>query len=232
MWAYEEIGTTSVKVQWGRIGLKPQEKTHDFGSPYERAAFIQDKINEKVKKGYAPQDEKQLKKDNEAARMLGTQYKVTQLEYVQNAQDGTFKVLQSYDPSKHMMVTVLNSWSKDSHVLLLSKNETKVANGVRRMRDTLTMNLEECNEKDAALSQSIREYLKKLAERIINVVRVKFGGLGQRKLMLDGSDADADADVAITSQQEDEVIEEMHETSVDRMVIKKFCALGHRKLEL
>ena len=244
-WGYEELGATDVKVSWGRIGLKPQEKVHHFSSPSERAAFVIDKVGEKRAKGYVEQEEQQVKQDAAAAQALGTQFKVVQMEYVE-AKKGKFKILESYDPDELVLVEVLNSWSKEKCVLLLGRNDTQVARSVQRTNGNVILTgLSALNDKEFSLANSVRSYLKKLADRVaeqvVNVI-AHFGGLGRRIATEDGQEYRPLTQAALVQasgtgrslnvEVEDEVISSIKESSVDASVIRKFCGLGNRRLQI
>ena len=119
-WQYRQEGL-SVHVSWGRIGGKSDSQVKTFSNPASLHAFIDDKVSEKLRKGYREASETELKKEAQTAQSLGIENKIKRLLWV-DLKGKTLALLGNYDPSKYIYVEVLNSWSKDVTRLLLSRN--------------------------------------------------------------------------------------------------------------
>lgn len=66
---HAKIDGTKVIVSWGRIGTKGQEQVKDFNSSSQAMFFVNQKIQEKKKKGY--EESKPGQKSNIGKRQLG-----------------------------------------------------------------------------------------------------------------------------------------------------------------
>jgi hypothetical protein len=85
---------------------------------------------------------------------------------------------------------------------------------------------------------AVRNYLKRLSEKIVEIVRTKIGALGGRKLVLAGMESEVSADaatlpdsVAVPEQEVFETVGES-ESSISREAVCQIAMLGCRKLDL
>lgn len=53
-WYCTRFADHSVVVEWGRVGVTKQQKTHPHSSEFEAVKFVDSKCREKTKKGYKP----------------------------------------------------------------------------------------------------------------------------------------------------------------------------------
>src|SRR5260370_40247926 len=119
-WQYRVEGLR-VHVSWGRIGGKSDSQMKTFSSPGSLHAFIDDKVSEKLRKGYREASETELKKEAQTAKSLGIENKIKRLLWV-DLKGKTLPLLSNYDPSEYIYVELLNSWRKEVTRLLLSRN--------------------------------------------------------------------------------------------------------------
>lgn len=224
-WSYEIQSDPSytVLVRWGRLGLDGQSQTQSFSSRAAMQAFIDSKIKEKVKKGYAQSTKEEHKKEEETAKKLGWQYKISRLLFVEKrAGDLELKQLSSYDPNKHIYVEILNSWTKEVTHLVLNKTEAFTIKDVIEVDKTIQYG----STNDWTVSQfvsAVRDILRSLAAKVV-AATVKFAAMGARKLDL--GDDEEDSPVV------QELAEMVADTTMSKQVISKFASLGGRVLEL
>lgn len=80
-WRYEETGT-SVKIQWGRLGLKGQEQVKDFHSTYQMQDFLEKKVSEKINGGYKEVTPEEYEVLASMAETIGTGCKIDEMVFV------------------------------------------------------------------------------------------------------------------------------------------------------
>lgn len=221
-WKYELIDDTTVKVSWGRLGLKGEEKTHTFPNRTKRDLFVSKKTTEKERKGYKPAESEQIEKKAEIAQKLGIQHKISRVEYVNWDED--LIILPDYDPSQHLYVEVQNSWTGDIKRFLFSRKDSfNIAGQPSESKSRIT-NIVTYPLRNDKMAEGIRLFLKELAVKVTKAV--KLNALGVRKLLVDGRTNGAVAAVA------EEVSEIIQDSNASNQVVMKFAALGARKLVL
>jgi predicted DNA-binding WGR domain protein len=230
-WEYTEIGSDKVQIRWGRVGEDGQSQTKEFGSHSERDRFITKKVAEKEAKGYKLVTTDQLQQEVQTAQDLGTQNKIAKIQWV-SRMGNTLTHIGNYDPTKYVYVEVLNSWSKDTTRILLSKTDSLILDG----------EIEEEGRKikfgraDAAYGEghkfveAVRGYLKRLYSQVKAVVSVKFAALGARKLSF-GDDEEEDKTWDNTPAMA-EVYASVADKGASQQVVAKFAAMGCRVLDL
>jgi len=236
-WSYEKKGT-SVVVKWGRVGLDGESQVKEFGSDSEANAFIATKVREKTKKGYKQVSETQLAKEVQLAKELGWQHKITATKWGRlNKNKQEIALTREYDPTQFVYVEILNSWTKEKVRLLLSKVESFFVEGVAFEDQTISYSSLRSAGSDSFVS-AVRNYLKRLSEKIVEIVRTKIGALGGRKLVLAGMESEVSADaatlpdsVAVPEQEVFETVGES-ESSISREAVCQIAMLGCRKLDL
>lgn len=225
-WKYTLQDGNSVLIEWGRVGLDGQSQVKDFGSPSALQAFIDKKIAEKVKKGYKLSDEQELKKQVDIALTLGHQKKISRLEYVSKSRSGNkLSLLLDYDPEQWVYVEVLNSWSKSVGRYLLNRTEAYELDGIAESNRTIEYETE--SRAPSGEIRALRDVLRQLAEKVVEIVTQKVGAVGARRLNLDGPVSGGASVTAVT-----EVYTELASSAVSEQVIGKFAALGKRRLML
>lgn len=217
-WSYEINGLT-VLVKWGRIGGQQESQTKTFPDTYERDKFIAQKMREKVKKGYQEVDQTTMEKEVEVAKILGHQYKVARIEYVDKKGD-QLRVINQYDPNKGIYAEVLNSWSKDVTRLYLTKTESYEIVGFAELKGSRVLAFDQLVSPDRSFVKGVREYLKRLAVKVAEVVTQKFAALGVRALGDEMPTNVPDIELAV------------NEPGASGQVVSKFAALGMRALDL
>ncbi|MBD3404698.1 MAG: WGR domain-containing protein [Candidatus Lokiarchaeota archaeon] len=221
-WEYK-INGTSVTVKWGRVGLSGQSKVHNFSSSDDMQKFINKKVAEKMRKNYAPVDDKKLKEEVKTAQQLGHQYKISRMLFV-NQKDNKLTHLAKYDPKKWVYVEILNSWKKDITRLLLSKNESyEITGGVTEGYKSITYGQK--SPTSGNFVNAVRGILRRLSEQVVEVVKARITLSGARKLDM-GGDEQEYATAAL------DALESMNITNMDKSVVSKFATMGTRVLDL
>ena len=222
-WSYEDQGN-SVLVKWGRLGLAGQSKTHSFVSMAEKRRFLDKKIREKTRKGYALSDEQKKKKEEKIAKLMGHQHKIQRMQWVDYKKKAKkLRFILNYDPKRYVYVEVINSWNKEVHRLLLSKDESYAIEGVAEADRVIEFSY--ASMPDSAFVNGVREALKELARKVAEVVQ-RFAAVGVRKLSLGDDDDDEVEPIAL------DIYEQVGETSASKQVISRFAAMGARTLDL
>lgn len=220
-WSYEEQGT-DVLVKWGRVGLDGQQKLHSFGSRSEQQKFIDKKVREKTRKGYALTDQKQMAKEKKIADLMGHQNKIGRMQWVRKRGKKLNFILE-YNPSEFVYVEILNSWSKEVTRLLLSKDKSFQIEGVAEFDRKIEYDYERAP--DSGFVRGVREALKELARKVSEAV-VKFAAVGVRSLSLGDDDEDEGYEPVLAP------VFEAVGSSASKQVVTKFAALGARTLDL
>jgi predicted DNA-binding WGR domain protein len=223
VWSYEVKGS-SVVWRFGRIGghITEQEENLD---QYAMQKKISKKVSEKIAKGYKLVNEDKYEEEKQIAEDIGTRNKITKLMFVDKV-DNQLIELQNYDPRKYVYVQVMDSWDKEVRNLLLNKTESYEVVG---MKSAMAFSqLVHCHDD---FTSGIRRYIKRLAEKVREVVTVMFAALGARKLDLGIENEDDDGFKA--SSVTEEFISKVGESKgASDQVIRTFAALGARKLDL
>jgi predicted DNA-binding WGR domain protein len=225
-WGYTLLPGTSLKVEWGRIGLAGQNQVKSFGSPWDRQRFIDKKVGEKLSEGYEESSDEGLKVEVQTAQTMGHKNKIQRMEWV-NLKGRSLQILNNYDPLKLIYVEVVDSWSKDITRLLISKKENwEIRGGISESNRSLTFG-ERCpvvGDK-VRFVEAVRQKLKALAITVTEAIQtIKFAAVGARNLFDDEGVEAADSapvfeNVAVRS-------------GLNRAVVAKFAALGQRTLDL
>jgi len=222
-WSYD-IDGLSVTMKWGRIGLAGQSKTKSFRSEGQLDNFLNKKIAEKVKKGYAETTKQELRQEKETANEIGHKNKIMQMLWVQKRKDGSLKKLSKYNPRKHVLVEIMDSWSKDKTYLLLSKEESlQIYSPTSLNSDVITYRRDGIPA--SRFVNGVRNVLRRLAKKVADVA-IKFAAVGSRSLDLgDGGDDWTEEDVQ-------GIMLEVADDSASAQVVTQFAAMGARTLEL
>jgi len=223
-WRYETSGN-SVTVEWGRVGLAGDEQVKKFDNPTEMQKFIDKKMREKIRKGYAEVTKEKLKNETKTAQELGTQHKISRLLFVDQRGNNQLHQISNYDPKRYVYVEILNSWKKTITRLLLSKtNSYEISGGVTESDETITYGEKHATSSDFV--KGIRNVLRRLSEQVIEVTKtVQFAAVGARNLFGDDTENEGSDDMAAALQSIDT-------SGVDTQVVLTFAAMGARALEL
>lgn len=228
-WSYEVLdeGNGEVKFAWGRIGLKGQEKTEVCGTSSAMQRKIDQKIAEKVRKGYVLSDEKDMKKETKKANILGHQFKIQRVEYVAKRKKGRLAILQNYDPKHHIYVEVEQCWTREVKRFLLAKEGSEIIEDVAEVKGERAIVYDTISKTFDSLAGRVREALRDVARQVQEVIK-KVAALGARKLALD------DGPIQINATQMGDVYEQVSGSSggISKQAVTKFAALGRRKLDL
>lgn len=216
IWQYTVNGD-SVEITFGRVGGHMTVQSKSFGSSYARDAFTSKKVSEKIGKGYKLVDDEKLQKEVALANDMGTtKYKINDMKWVSKDKN-KLNELDKYDPAHFVLIEILDSWSKDTFQLLLSKTESFRVSG--------TMSNFSLQAADGNIASAIRKYIKSLFEEIKKAVVAKVG-IGARRLQIGDNDAVSVGVVDMISVDEIEV------GGANKAVLSKFLGLGKRCLEL
>ena len=221
-WQYRLEGL-SVHVSWGRIGGKSDSQVKTFSNPASLHAFIDDKVSEKLRKGYREASETELKKEAQTAQSLGIENKIKRLLWV-DLKGKTLALLSNYDPSKYIYVEVLNSWSKEVTRLLLSRGGSwQLGSGISEYDRTISFSTRNpVSGEGERFANTVRQMLRDMAVTVAAVLKtVKFAAVGARNLFDSG-----------TGDEEAPELADIAAPGFDRQVISKFAALGQRCLDL
>jgi hypothetical protein len=136
----------------------------------------------------------------------------------------TLTKIPDYDPSSYVYVEVLNSWDKEITRLLLSKTESFHVNGGTSEEGNKIRFAALVSYHNRDFVQAIRNILKKLSAKVIEVIKtVKFGAMGVRNLFDDDSESNKDLTTVCNA---------IDMSGVNRQVVSRFAALGSRVLDL
>lgn len=83
--------THNVKVRWGRIGTKGQQKDFPHSSEWGAADFITTRLREQTRKGYRGVTKQEFDELSIQAAVVGTNNKCNVFEWVELSGDGAFK---------------------------------------------------------------------------------------------------------------------------------------------
>jgi predicted DNA-binding WGR domain protein len=228
-WSYENSGDLGVIVKWGRVGQTGQEKAQSFSSRYSRDAFVEKKVREKTDKGYKLISEEKVEQEKRVADQLGSQNKVQRIEFCSlNRNMHMATVLSEYDPTQWVFVEVLNSWTKETNFYLLSTKESICVGGVSVHDGKIEYS--SSSSVNSATNRGIREYLKGLAEQVVQVVKRAFGMTGRKLSGLGGSDEKEEALIPSATQMQTVMAQVSSDASAQ--VVSRFASLGARKLSL
>ena len=222
-WSYEQTGS-SVRYEWGRIGGSSESQTKEYSSVNGANSEIASKLKDKMKKGYKEATEEKLADETETAKMLGAQYKISKVLWVEKS-DKALHQLNEYNPHHHVFVEIMNSWSKDVTHFVLNKSETFVVNDATIGQAITYSSLRASSNSDSVVG-AIRNMLRKIA-RTIQVATVKFAAAGVRVLSI----GDDEEDNMPTPDIMSALRKDMGNSASDQVVIK-FAALGARVLDI
>ena len=230
-WSYEisDNGRT-VTFEHGRIGRTPGKPTIKTGNPYDIDALVEKKVKEKTRKGYKPKTKTELKKEEKTAKTLGSQYKIQDMKWVSGKETtslgtGTLDVISKYDPSKYVFVQILNSWTKISTYLLLSKDSAIELSSVSMQRSKITYG-RSWGAPDFNFVRAVKGVLNDLSAEVRKAVK-RLMPVGAR--VLDFGDGDSSS-FEPTFQEVTKVIAKSI-PSVDKKVIGAIARMGERVLD-
>lgn len=224
-WAVNQIGPGSCEVRWGRIGTSGQKQTKTFSSTHSMTLFIDRKISEKLSEGYVAVSTEDLQKEVQTARELGTQFKISRMEFITSAVSNGLVFGNEYFPDNGVFVEIMNSWSKEVTHLFLSRKDAFELVGVKFNADGCTF-AKQTTHTDHSWVAAIRKRLKDIAEAIVKITTQTFGNV-HRALAIDD---DEDKTIMAT------IIDQAHKmpgsAQLGDQLIMKFATLGARTLEI
>lgn len=233
-WSYEIKENNSLYLEWGRVGSTPKDKTKRFSSNSELQEYLTGKIREKHKKKYKEVNEEKLSNENTLAKKLGFRNKISKMLFVSK---GKLKLTEigAYDPEQYIYVEVMDSYSSKANKkitrLLLSKEKSwEIDSNITESNRVIYYS----SESDLLLTNSsfvqiIRDELKQMSIIVSNIMStVKFAAIGVRKLFGMGTiSTENDVDPEINS-----ALDSIDSSGFDPSVIRKFAAIGARKILL
>lgn len=231
-WSYEYTGTSSVLFRWGRIGQTGQQKPKDFGDPYARDRAVEKKIAEQLRDGYQPETEEGLRKEIQVADALGTQYKIQHLHFPTGRIGNQFTLSKDYDPAEGVIVEIMNSWTKESEFLHLTRTDSIVLGGGRiigRASSPTACTFTSTSPcKKEAWVRAIRKFIKDTAKVVSKIILEQFG-MVNRVLDLGTPQEDIGFETTLV-----EMVRKQDTSSsmVGEQVLMSFAALGSRVLDL
>lgn len=218
IWEYTIKGD-DVEITYGRVGGHMTVQNKSFSSSYSRDAFISKKVSEKIGKGYKLADDEKIQKEVALANDMGTtKYKINDMKWVAKDKKDKLIELDKYDPAHYVLIEILDSWSKDTFQLLLSKTES--------FRLAGTMSNFSLQTADGTIASAIRKYIKSLFEEVKKAVVAKVG-IGARRLQI--GDGAAITSVAVLDTV---TADDIEVGGANKAVLSKFLGLGKRCLEL
>jgi predicted DNA-binding WGR domain protein len=224
-------------LSWGRVGGSSAEQVLDFATESELEKFLAKKLKDKLrprKEGqYVETQIGELRQEEEVAKTLGQQYKISRFEFVDlqlskkkpfgpQVDAGTLKILQNYDANKFVYAEVMNSWTKDITHLVINKDQAWQLKSIAESKAGGTMAFDRRWDVENKLVAGVRMVLKRIAASVIAALK-KFGDLGGRRL--------GDDDGPSTSSNFDWGSLEA-ETGASKQVLQKFGNLGSRVLDI
>lgn len=230
VWSYEIDGKT-VNLEWGRVGGGMQKKSKSYSSPYEAQNELDKVIAEKTRKGYKPITEEGLQKETKTAEQLGQQFKVQNIEFVHMRSQGNYGIQKEFDQDDFALVEILNSWTKESQYLLLSKTENWYFNVKRTIKRDKTIEgspSRSASNKDPFVV-GVRSYLRETFQKVQLAIQ-KFAAMGTRSLDLGFDEEEGTTDVTNTNFSK--VKNEVGSAAASDQVISKFASLGARTLDI
>jgi len=231
-WSYDVDGN-KVTYRWGRVGLKGQSKTKEYSSNQAAMSDVWKLVSQKEKKGYRVVEEEELKREVRVAQKLGVQFKIQDLKWV-HRNSNKLTEIDEYDPNKWVYVEIVNSWKKDVTRLLLGKRESyRLGAGIMKGSFREMHIGEIAPVSDFSFANAVRSYLNELAAEVFEIVdrTVKIAAGGVRRLSLG---CGSKSKVTLTKSETDNVVKQVASTrsSVNTKVLRKFAALGARRLTL
>jgi predicted DNA-binding WGR domain protein len=226
-WKYELRDDWGIYVEWGRLGGTNQNQTKSFGSAAARQKFIDQKVSEKQRKGYAEKTDDEYQKEEKTAQALGHQNKLQNMEWVQHDESKKKLLkLSEYNPNEYVFVEIVNSWSKKRQFLLIGKNSAHSLTNVTIQKNG-NIKYTRTGYADTGFVQAVRDYLSDLAQKVREVINT-FAGVGARVLSLgDDSTERSESD---NSMVKDLMASVGGDGSASEQVVTKFAGLGARKL--
>jgi len=225
-WSYEIDSNHTTTIKWGRVGSTNSQQVKKFSSSYAAQNFIDSKIAEKTKKGYKKVTKAKLNEEVKTANALGVQNKIKRLLFV-GKKDKELNQLDKYDPKQFVYVEVLNSWSKEMHRILLSKeNSWWIEGGISEANRSITFGKINAASNNHEFITAVRDILKKFSEAVVEALKsVNFAALGVRNLFDDDSKVAEQPNVK-------EALASVESSAFDPSVVSRFASMGARVLEL
>ena len=218
VWQYA-INGNDVEITFGRVGGHMTVQTKSFGNSGAMDNFISKKVAEKIGKGYKLVDDEKLQKEVSLANDIGTKYKINDMKWVSKDKN-KLNELDKYDSAHYVLVEILDSWSKDTFQLLLSKTESFRMSG--------TMSNFSIQAADSSIASAIRKYIKSLFEEVKKAIVARVS-IGARRLQIGDNADNAVASVGVVDTIS---ADEIEVGGTNKAVLSKFLGLGKRCLEL
>lgn len=228
-WSYETKSDNTVYIEWGRLGGNPQSQTKSFSSQSRMGRFIEKKVSEKIGKGYEEKTSQEVKKEQKVASVLGFQHKIQKIRWVRKQGSNQLVELGKYSPSHHILVEVMNSWTKVSEFFLLGRADSYSIGSITI--DGSVIHYDLLSSSNGSRTAAIREYLKDLASAVRTSVK-KFAALGRRVLDIGGDDEGEDEDDLVNEEVVEDLCRDVNTSSASDDVVVRFAALGNRVLDL
>jgi len=173
----------------------------------------------------AKETKEKLKKETKTAQALGQQNKISKMMWV-SKDNKHLSQIDVYDPKQYVYVEILNSWTKQVTRLVLSKEETWMADSsISEVgRDIYCDKLTKLGY--SGFADAVRAVLKEMAEVVAAALKtVKFGAVGVRNLF-------DDEDFTQPASELQEALASVNTSGFDASVVHTFAAMGTRSLEL
>lgn len=176
-WSYEILqeanGQHTVRCKWGRLGTNGQQKDFSFNSLYSAEDFARGKTAEKTAKGYHWVADEVLELLTVRAKILGTNYKCTDLNFVLPIGPNKYRIMEAEklaDPSLSPKVWCVILANGQAYHILASADECLLVTGFGRVPNH--------HELEVTSSSKIEDVqdkvVQKLLERIPPIVATLF----------------------------------------------------------
>jgi len=237
-WSFRYTGSgSSVEKKWGRIGGHEDTQTKEFGSSSRALSYAESEVAKKLAKGYTEQTQEILAEETKIAQALGSEYKITRIEFLSQPFDpnkSTDKLMTSseYAPEYGVYVEILQSWTKDTyHVLMNKKQAVQYRAGSVTKGAVSHVNVNTPTSPNYSFVEGIRLAIRNIY-KAVEEVAVQFAAVGFRTLELDDDDLLADAPGKPKNATVVALKAVAARTGASSQVLHQFCALGHRTLEI
>lgn len=228
-WSAEDKGPGTLEVRWGRIGLAGQSQTKTFSNEYSKSRWLEGKIAEKMAEGYIEETEDNLQKEKDTAQAIGTQYKITRMEFVSMQMGKTFSFGKQYTPENGVVVEITNSWSKETTHLYLNRTDSWRLSNAQFKGDEMVVTRMEETHADSWVT-AVRKLLRDIAQAVSKIVVQTFGALGVRKLCF--GDDDSEEETAAVQRAVAQASKLSDASSLGEQTLFKFACMGNRALEI
>lgn len=233
LWSYEITNESkgTVVFRFGRIGSHITEAPKTFGDRYSMQKEINKKVAEKTAdvegKRYKLVDENKVQEETEIAQDIGVQNRILRTLFVRRNELGPNRnkltELPKYSSDDYVLVEIINSWDKKLTHFLLNKNTSAEIIGLKS-----DLRFERTTVPDNDFVSGVRRYLKKLVEKVRQVVAsCTIASMASRDLDL-GNDEDDFKAPEVT----EEFVKKVGDKNVSNQVLTAFASLGARELDL